>query len=179
MNGETLSTRFAYHYDLTLSLALPGPEFSAEDRRTLENGINSYNERSIYMNNPKHISLLEMGKKPHQDQALLHPDADHPGPRPAGADCHPGQNPPPSKAASHQEASSSAYSTRSAPDDRGGAPEAAAISDAELVKALVDYLLERKDGSAASRKKKAAVEAMKRLAIDAAMICPPPKQSEQ
>lgn len=62
MNGETLSTRFAYHYDLTLSLALPGPEFSAEDRRTLENGINSYNERSIYMNNPKHISLLEMGK---------------------------------------------------------------------------------------------------------------------
>ena len=24
MNGETLSTRFAYHYDLTLSLALPG-----------------------------------------------------------------------------------------------------------------------------------------------------------
>lgn len=38
MNGETLSTRFAYHYDLTLSLALPGPEFSAEDRRTLENG---------------------------------------------------------------------------------------------------------------------------------------------
>lgn len=50
-----------------------------------------------------------------------------------------------------------------------GAPEAAAISDAELVKALVDYLLERKDGSAASRKKKAAVEAMKRLAIDAAM----------
>ena len=53
MNGETLSTRFAYHYDLTLSLALPGPEFSAEDRRTLENGINSYNERSIYMNNPK------------------------------------------------------------------------------------------------------------------------------
>ena len=59
MNGETLSTRFAYHYDLTLSLALPGPEFSAEDRRTLENGINSYNERSIYMNNPKHISLLE------------------------------------------------------------------------------------------------------------------------
>ena len=56
MNGETLSTRFAYHYDLTLSLALPGPEFSAEDRRTLENGINSYNERSIYMNNPKHIS---------------------------------------------------------------------------------------------------------------------------
>ena len=62
MNGATLSTRFAYHYDLTLSLALPGPEFSAEDRRTLENGINSYNERSIYMNNPKHISLLEMGK---------------------------------------------------------------------------------------------------------------------
>ena len=53
------------------------------------------------------------------------------------------------------------------------------LVEAELVKALVDYLLERKDGSAASRKKKAAVEAMKRLAIDAAMICPPPKQSEQ
>ena len=135
MNGETLSTRFAYHYDLTLSLALPGPEFSAEDRRTLENGINSYNERSIYMNNPKHISLLEMGKN-HIKIRL----------------------------------SSTQMLTT---------PEAAAISDAELVKALVDYLLERKDGSAASRKKKAAVEAMKRLAIDAAMICPPPKQSEQ
>ena len=163
MNGETLSTRFAYHYDLTLSLALPGPEFSAEDRRTLENGINSYNERSIYMNNPKHISLLEMGKnhikiRLSSTQMLTTPSFE-------------GRVTPGGQLfrVLHAER----------PDDRGGAPEAAAISDAELVKALVDYLLERKDGSAASRKKKAAVEAMKRLAIDAAMICPPPKQSEQ
>ena len=102
MNGETLSTRFAYHYDLTLSLALPGPEFSAEDRRTLENGINSYNERSIYMNNPKHISLLEMGKN-------------HIKIRLSSTQMLTWSKPPPSKAASHQEASSSAYSTRSAP----------------------------------------------------------------
>lgn len=92
MNGETLSTRFAYHYDLTLSLALPGPEFSAEDRRTLENGINSYNERSIYMNNPKHISLLEMGKN-HIKIRLSSTQMLTTRPRPAGADCHPGQNP--------------------------------------------------------------------------------------
>lgn len=114
MNGETLSTRFAYHYDLTLSLALPGPEFSAEDRRTLENGINSYNERSIYMNNPKHISLLEMGKnhikiRLSSTQMLTTPGR---GLRALTAIL---VKTPPSKAASHQEASSSAYSTRSAP----------------------------------------------------------------
>ena len=178
MNGETLSTRFAYHYDLTLSLALQGPEFSAEDRRTLENGINSYNERSIYMNNPKHISLLEMGKnhikiRLSSTQMLTTPGR---GLRALTAilvktPSFEGRVTPGGQLfrVLHAER----------PDDRGGAPEAAAISDAELVKALVDYLLERKDGSAASRKKKAAVEAMKRLAIDAAMICPPPKQSEQ
>ena len=170
MNGETLSTRFAYHYDLTLSLALPGPEFSAEDRRTLENGINSYNERSIYMNNPKHISLLEMGKnhikiRLSSTQMLTTPGR---GLRALTAilvktPSFEGRVTPGGQLfrVLHAER----------PDDRGGAPE--------LVKALVDYLLERKDGSAASRKKKAAVEAMKRLAIDAAMICPPPKQSEQ
>ena len=169
MNGETLSTRFAYHYDLTLSLALPGPEFSAEDRRTLENGINSY---------PKHISLLEMGKnhikiRLSSTQMLTTPGR---GLRALTAilvktPSFEGRVTPGGQLfrVLHAER----------PDDRGGAPEAAAISDAELVKALVDYLLERKDGSAASRKKKAAVEAMKRLAIDAAMICPPPKQSEQ
>lgn len=93
MNGATLSTRFAYHYDLTLSLALPGPEFSAEDRRTLENGINSYNERSIYMNNPKHISLLEMGKNHIKIRLSSTQMLTTPGRGPAGADCHPGQNP--------------------------------------------------------------------------------------
>ena len=171
MNGETLSTRFAYHYDLTLSLALPGPEFSAEDRRTLENGINSYNERSIYMNNPKHISLLEMGKNHIKIRLSSTQMLTTPG---RGL-----------RALTAILVKTPSFEGRVTPggqlfpDDCGGAPEAAAISDAELVKALVDYLLERKDGSAASRKKKAAVEAMKRLAIDAAMICPPPKQSEQ
>ena len=46
MNGETLSTRFAYHYDLTLSLALPGPEFSAEDREGT-GGLSAGTERRV------------------------------------------------------------------------------------------------------------------------------------
>lgn len=175
MNSETLSTRFAYHYDLTLSLALPGPDFSGEDRRTLEEGIGAYNERSIYMNNPKHIALLEMGKnhiklRLSSTQMLTTPGR---GLRALTAILV--------KTPSFQDRVTPGGQLFRVidverPDDCGGAPEAAEISDAELVKALVDYLLERKDGSAASRKKKAAVEEMKRLAADAAMICLPPKQ---
>ena len=152
MNGETLSTRFAYHYDLTLSLALPVRNFPLRTGALWRNGINSYNERSIYMNNPKHISLLEMGKNHIKIRLSSTQMLTTPGRGLRALTASWSKPPPSSRVTPGGQLFRVLHTER--PDDRGGAPEAAAISDAELVKALVDYLLERKDGSAASRKKR-------------------------
>lgn len=167
------TNHFQYRYLLTLALALPGPDFSEEDRRGLEGAVADYNSKTLQMNNPKKIEMQEIGKNYiklvlSSTQALATPGK---GLR--------------SLTTSLIRDPSSCFKDRVTPGgqlfrviaaERLDASEnnvidPATISDGDLVKALVDYLTERRDGSSASRNKRAAVEMMKKLAVDASMIC--------
>lgn len=170
-----------HNYLLTIALPSSGPDFSEEDRRGLEAGIADYNAKTLQMNNPKTIKLQEMGKNYiklvlSSTQILTTPG------RALRA-----------LTTNLIKDSSSCFKDRVTPggqlfrvvaveqldDCENGPVNPTSISDGDFVKALVDYLLERKDGSAASRKKKAAVEEMKKLAADAAMLHLPSKQDRQ
>lgn len=164
-------TQFAYIYEMTLSLARPGAAFSDEDRLALEDSVAAYNDKSIYMANPKRIQLLEVGDshinlKLFSTQALTTPGR---GLR--------------TLTALLLKDASSCFKSRVTPggqlfrvvsvrqpDGEGASPQPASISDADFLKALIDYALERKDGSAAAQKKKAAMGEMKRLALEAGIL---------
>ncbi len=176
-----LTNHFQHRYLLTLALALPGPDFSEEDRRGLETGIADYNSKTLQMNNPKTIEIQEIGKNYiklvlSSTQVLTTPGR---GLR--------------ALTTSLIKDPSSCFKDRVTPGGQlfrvvaaeqldacdNDLMNPASISDGDLVKALVDYFSERKDGSAISRKKKIAVEEMKKLAVEASMIRLSPRQDRQ
>lgn len=170
-NANTLHPDLKYSYEMTLSLAKPGTPFSEEDRRALENAITEYNDKSIYMANPKQIQLLEIADsyiniKLFSTQVLSTPGR---GLR--------------TLTTILLNSLSSHFTDRVTPGGqlfrvisiKKPAYEStminpALISDFDFLRAIIDYIEKKKDGSTACQKKKAAMGEMKKLAVEAGII---------
>lgn len=161
-----MESQMNYCYEMTLSMVSPGDPFGEEERKALAEAVEIYNARSVYMGNPKMIELVEMTEscisiKMFSTQALSTPGR---GLRllttllletcfkkrvtPSGQLFRVIAIKKPAEAA---------------------AQNPAAISDMELIKALLDYYAEKKDSSSAAKKKRAAMEEIKRIAVEAGM----------
>lgn len=171
MEPETAGLNYVYH--MKLSLARPGPPLSEEDRLALEKGAAEYNSRAIYMANPKNIQLLEISDnyiriKLYSTLVLTTPGR---GLRTFTALL---LNEPSSRFADRVTPGGQLFRVIDVkqPAHEGTLADPALVSDADLVKALIDYMTEKKDGSASCQKKRAAVEEIKRLAAQAGIIAP-------
>lgn len=161
-----------YIYQLTLSLARPGAAFSEEDQLALQEGVKEYNLKSIYMTNPKKLEILGVGDsyirlKLFSTQVLTTPGR---GLRMLTTILING---------------SSRFKDRVTPGgqlfrvvgiqwparEENTLMDPELISDADFLKALIDYIIvEKKDNSTSVQRKKAAVQEMKKLAVDARII---------
>lgn len=170
-NMSTVHPNLKYSYEMTLSLARPGTPFSKEDRQTLEKAIAEYNEKSIYMANPKQIHLLEVADsyisvRLFSTQVLTTPGR---GLRMLTTIL---LNEPTSRFANRVTAGGQLFRVINIkqPTCENALMNPALISDVVFLKAIVDYIMEKKDGSTACQKKKAAMEEMKKLAVEAGII---------
>lgn len=162
---------FPYEYEMTLSLARPGSAFTEEDRRTLEEGIAAYNEKSIYMANPKKLELLEMGNnyinlKLSSTQLLATPGR---GLRTLTAILL--ENPSP---CFRDRVTPGGQLFRvisiNQPTVQQVEVNPSSISDADFLAALIHYVVDKKEGSTAGQLKRAALTEMKKLAVEARII---------
>lgn len=163
-----MSSSLPYCYQMTLATYSPGIlPFSEEDRQILESAIETHNAESIFMNNPKHIQLLDLTDtciyiKLTSAKALSTPGR--------------GLGRFTALLLEHSRFAQRVVSghvfrviaIQRPAEEKVKNP--AAISDMELIKALLDYYDEKKDGSSAAKKKRAAIEEMKRLAVEVNII---------
>ena len=165
-----------YTYRLTLALIDPEP-ITAEEERLLLAAIESYNQKSLLMNNPKKLKIIQMRENSlvvdlSSTQALSTPGR---GLRTLTAIL----------------LKSEAFQRRVSPngqlfrtvkieqpcqDSMEGAIDQ--ISDVDFLKALLDYVYSRKDSST-YRKKKLAFEEMKKLAVSSGIITPKTQQKTE
>jgi len=170
-NTNTVQADLKYSYEMALSLARPGTPFSDEDRQALKQGIACYNEKSVYMANPKQIQLLEIADSYIHIRLLSTQILTTPG-RGLRTLTTILLNDFRSRFADRVTPGGQLFRVISVKQPTGGSAlmNPALISDVDFVKAIIDYLVERKDGSAACQKKKAAVKEMKKLAVEAGII---------
>lgn len=165
-----MENQMNYCYEMTLSMVSPGDPFGEEEQTTLAQAVETYNARSVYMGNPKAIELEEMTEscislKLFSTQALSTPGR---GLR--------------LLTTLLLESPSSCFKKRVTPSGQlfrviaikkpteEAAQNPAAISDMELIKALLDYYDAKKDSSSAAKKKRAAMEEIKRIAVSVGMV---------
>lgn len=169
-NMNTVQANLKYSYDMTLSLARPGTPFSNKDRQALKQGIAGYNEKSVYMANPKLIQLLEIADsyihiKLFSTQILTTPGR---GLRTLTTIL---LNDPQSRFADRVTPGGQLFRVISVKQPTESTLiNPALIPDADFFKAIFDYIMEKKDGSTACQRKKAAMEEMKKLAVEAGII---------
>ncbi len=160
-----------YQYAMSLSLARPGSPFSRKDRLSLEKAIAIYNEKSAYMANPKQIDLLEVTDYYINIRLFSTQPLATPG-RGLRALTTILLSEPASRFADRVTPGGQLFRVISVkqPEIENASMDPALISDADFLKAMIDYITARKDGSAACQKRKAAVEEMKKLAVEAGII---------
>ena len=170
-NINTVPPNLKYGYEMTLSLARPGTPFSQEDRQFLEQAIAEYNGKSVYMANPKQINLLEVADsyikiRLCSTQALTTPGR---GLRTLTTIL---LNDSTSRFADRVTPGGQLFRVINInqPTCRDASIDPARISDIDFVKAVLDYIAEKKDGSSACQKKRAAMEEMKKLAVETCII---------
>lgn len=168
---STVPPSLKYSYEMTLSLARPGTPFSKEDRQSLDKAIAEYNERSIYMSNPKQISLLEVADsyiniRLFSTQILTTPGR---GLRTLTTIL---LNDPTSCFAARVTPGGQLFRVISIKKQarESSLMNPALISDVDFLKAIIDYIMGKKDGSTACQKKKAAMEKMKELAVESGIF---------
>lgn len=170
-NTNVIQAGLKYAYEMTLSLARPGAPLSEEDCLALEQGIAAYNAKSIYMANPKHIRLLETSDsyiriELSSTQALNTPGR---GLRTLTTIL---MNDSSSRFAERVTAGGQLFRVVDIkqPPRENTEIDPASVSDIDFLKAILDYIMERKDSSTAAQKKRAAIEEMKRLAVESGII---------
>lgn len=162
-----MENKMDYCYEMTLSMVSPGDPFGEEERTALVEAIETYNARSVYMGNPKMLELVEMTQscidvKMFSTQALSTPGR---GLRLLTTllleTCFKKRVTPSGQLFRVIALKKPAEAAMQNPAD---------ISDLELIKALLDYYAEKKDSSSAAKRKRAAMEEIKRIAAEAGML---------
>lgn len=164
-----------YGYELTLSLARPGDPFSEEDRLSLEQAVAEYNQRSSSMANPKTISSLSVWDsyirlRLYSTVALATPGR---GLRTLTTILVNRQD---QRFGKRVTAGGQLFRVMKIDNIKAqaageSAPIAPAlISDVALIKALIDCHEERIDGSSESRRKRAAMTEIKKIALEAGIL---------
>lgn len=173
MENTHVQDGLKYVYEMTLSLARPGAPLSDEDYLAIEKGITEYNARSVYMANPKKIKLLETADsyvkiELSSTQALTTPGR---GLRTLTTIL---MGEPASRFAERVAPGGQLFRVISIkqPPRENAEIDPASVSDIDFLKAILDYIMERKDSSTAAQKKKAAMEEMKILAVESGIIAP-------
>lgn len=168
---DAVHPELRYSYEMMLSLARPGTPFSNEDRQSLEKAVAEYNQKSIYMANPKQIHLLEVTEsyiniRLLSTQALTAPGR---GMRTLTTIL---LNDPTSRFADRVTPGGQLFRVISIkkPACEGSLTNPAFVSDVDFLKAIIDYIMGKKDGSTACQKKKAAMEKMKELAVESGIF---------
>lgn len=165
-----------YTYRLTLAFTDPEP-ITAEEKRLLLAAIESYNQKSLLMNNPKQLKIVQMRENSlvvdlSSTQALSTPGR---GLRTLTALLLKSE-------AFQRRVGLNGHLFRtvkigqpSHDSTEGGIDQ---ISDLDFLKALLDYVYSKKDAST-YRKKKIAFEEMKKLAISSGIITPKTQQKTE
>lgn len=171
-NMNTAQADLRYSYEMTLSLARPGAPFSTEDKQAIEQGIACYNEKTIYMANPKRIQLLEISDSYIRIELFSTQILTTPG-RGLRTLTTILLNNPQSCFADRVTPGGQLFRVVSIKQPTGGSTllNPALISDVDFLKAIIDYIfVEKKTGLTVSQKKKAAMEEMKKLAVETGII---------
>lgn len=155
-------------YDMTLCLAKPGGVLTEREQKEFETGIESFNHQSVFMANPKKIELL--GIDDNRIHIRLHSQNALPTPGRGlrslttillkNSDCFQGRV---TKGGQLFRILDAAV-IRQPSDDT--AVEPASVSDADFLKALIDYLISEKSSRPSGREKRAALEKMKQVAVE-------------
>lgn len=156
-----------YNYELTLSMAKPGNPFTEEDRKALERAIADYNQRSVYMANPKQIHLLDVAESYINIRLFSQAALGIPG-RGLRTLTTILLNDPLSRFADRVTPGGQLFRVINVkqPACESALINPALISDADFVKAIIDYIIDR----STCPKKEAALAEMKKLAVEAGII---------
>lgn len=157
-----------YCYQMDLTTPSPDLPFTEEEKAALADAIEKYNASSLSMANPKEIELVEVSEryislKLFSTQALTTPGRGLSRLTTLLLDT--------CLAARVVNKHLLRVIRIQRPTDAAMTKNpASTISDIELIKALLDYITTPKDSSSAAKKKRAAIEDMKRLGVQGGLL---------
>ena len=163
-----------YRYTLSLSLASEVAPLNEADQEALRKGIEEYNNRSTYMANKKAIELLSI--EDHEFRIKLWSASPLTVPGRAMRSLTAILLKDPDSRFAHRVLRGQLLRVlKVTPDEEGSGgdtaqPNLAQISDTDLIVALLRYTEEKRDGSHRSQVQRDAMEAIKKIALDAGMI---------
>lgn len=163
-------SEYPFSYDLVLCLARPGGALTEDERTAFQNGVEEFNRRSVFMANAKSLELLGFSDD-NRIRIRLH--STNPLPTPGRGLRTLTTVLLNSSDRFRQRVTRGGQLFRileaeaRGPQPNGSAVDPASVSDADLVKALVDYLAAEKRSGAGWQEKRAAIQEMKKLAAEA------------